>query len=163
MRLPGHIMVGSAIAVSFLDYENIFHIPALIMGGSFIIGNIWPDVWDRVMSLGSHALWEKIHRTFSHWIWLYFIGLAVLIFLPQFFVVEVAIFFLAGCVTHCLVDLFSPSGVPFISPFGERVSFNLIRNRSFLEIILPIMLLSLVILIKFPLIRSATQILVDRF
>jgi uncharacterized membrane protein len=70
-------MVGSAIAVSFLDYENIFHIPALIMGGSFIIGNIWPDVWDRVMSLGSHALWEKIHRTFSHWIWLYFIGLDI--------------------------------------------------------------------------------------
>jgi hypothetical protein len=43
------------------------------------------------------------------------------------------------------------------------VSFNLIRNRSFLEVILPIMLLSLVILIKFPLIRSATQIFVDKF
>lgn len=163
MRLFGHTIIGTSIAISFLDEKNVFNIYTLILCGTYIIGNIFPDYFDRVLSLGNHEFWRKIHRTFSHWIWFYFLILSILIFQTKNYTSDLAIFFLAGCVTHCIVDLFSPSGVPFLSPFGERVSLNLVKNRSLLEVILPIVLISLVILMKLPFMGTVSHLFLDNF
>lgn len=75
------------------------------------------------------------HRTLTHWppFWL---GITLLIWLiwrqsTHFFIfaaTSVGLGFCAAGWLHLAMDIMTPSGIPLVTPFGARTSFNLYKS-----------------------------------
>jgi membrane-bound metal-dependent hydrolase YbcI (DUF457 family) len=126
MTLRSHGLAGIIFPVFFLNPLN-----DMVVYVAFVIGNLMPDLLDNLFSLGSHKIWGKIHRKFSHW-WVIYV---ILIALYKFDILQGAIgliifWFSLGCLSHLLLDLFTKSGIPMIHPFknSKTIGIRIIRT-----------------------------------
>jgi membrane-bound metal-dependent hydrolase YbcI (DUF457 family) len=90
-------------------------------------GGIFPDLFDRLVSLGSKTLWRTAHRKLSHWPWPYLAGTILLQGPAQIFVF--------GALLHCVLDALTPTGIPLGHPMGGKWKrgLGLIKTGSYLE------------------------------
>lgn len=121
MRGPGHHITGLAaggLVSSSFGPESLVLVAAAWAGGTA------PD-WMELRIFGRRLI---PHRRITHWLggWL-----ALAIFMLYAGITNpVALGFVVGCLTHCLVDLPNPTGVPLFHPW-ERTSLNWWRSGDY--------------------------------
>jgi len=126
----GHHLVCTACVGAAVNLEM-----AAFVG--IMAGGVFPDALDSMVSGGSQFLWRAIHRTLSHWPYLYLAPIVPLVFfwgqLPLLFA-QAILWFLVGSLVHLAGDMLTPSGVP-VSPVSLKNTFSLhwFRTGSFKE------------------------------
>lgn len=144
MRVRTHLLTGFSIGIAFS--------PNIITTMIAIIGAAFPDFLDKIFSFGNYQRWQKIHRTWSHNVFYWiccFIILYVSIYGTDFtqsffpilkttsFIRISIIFFCFGVLSHILLDMLTPMGIPWF-PFGNnhRFSLKMIKVQSIFDIAL---------------------------
>ena len=91
-------------------------------------GGLFPDAFDKIVSLGIRNLWLGAHRKLSHWPWPYLAGTFLLHGPYQIFVF--------GALLHCVLDALTPTGIPLVHPLGGkwRRGLGLIKTGSYMEV-----------------------------
>jgi len=103
--------------------------PVLAVG--VLLGSSFPDITEIVSFFGRRRLSLIPHRTITHWAPFYLIAwFAVNAFASKipWWSLDLVHGICMASVLHILLDLFSPTGVPIVSPFGGRVSFGFNRG-----------------------------------
>lgn len=121
MRGPGHHLTGLAAGALITPTVGP---EALAMVGAAWVGGTAPD-WMELRIFGRRLI---PHRRITHWLggWL-----ALAIFMLHAGISNpIALGFVAGALTHCLVDLPNPTGVPLFHPW-ERTSLNWWRSGNY--------------------------------
>jgi membrane-bound metal-dependent hydrolase YbcI (DUF457 family) len=123
MSKGGHLITAAVIAYAM--YERT---ASPVLAVATVAASSFPDVIEIVNFTGGRRLSLIPHRTITHWFPLYIaIWIATLALtsrIPLWGVNMIHGICLASTL-HIFMDLFSPCGVPILTPFGRRVSFGL--------------------------------------
>lgn len=127
MKFKNHFVANAALSI-------LFNLPLLPFLG-FMAGSTLPDTLDKVFSVGDRELWKRIHRTLSHWPWLYVAGVAIVILSGgDGEVGSMALWACLGSLAHLALDVLTPMGIPvFPWSLRKRRSIRLFRTGSFWE------------------------------
>lgn len=127
MKFTSHKAISSSAAILLgFDIAGIITVA---------IGGVLPDIIDKWISGGSEIVWNRVHRTISHW-WL---SWATVLFLnytysPEFLFglpfQEIVFNLSFGCLLHILCDGITTGGVPFINPFKQSIGVRLFHTGS---------------------------------
>lgn len=128
MKIISHEAIGASAAV-LMNFD-------LVGIGAVTVGAILPDMADVVLAGRNRELWEKIHRTVSHW-WVLWVALAFVTFsvnLGGYYINYIAFCLCIGAIIHLACDLLTPMGLPILNPFKQGgLSLNFIRTGSLQE------------------------------
>lgn len=123
MKFKSHFIANASIA-AMLDL-------GLVPLVGFMVGSTLPDVLDKVFSAGDRKLWERIHRTLSHWPWAYAAFAVFAFFTAGGDMGEAAGWVCVGALVHLVLDFMTPMGIPvFPWSLGKRRSLRLVRTGS---------------------------------
>jgi len=124
MTGPGHHATGffSGVIAASICYK-LLGLPFLISISSLplaIWGSLFPDSIESFMGFR----WFR-HRTISHWVPLWLLGLVAALYLPVTSPLGSAIQaglvgFTVGGLTHLIFDWPNPLGIPFLTPYRRH-------------------------------------------
>lgn len=126
MRKAGHTMVGVGVALATSAFQPDYFSMALVSAGA-IAGASAPD-WLEI-SRGEYkgGRWHRVsvipHRTITHWVPLWVIGLFLAVFSRN----PLLLGFMLSGLAHLLTDFPNPMGVPVVHPW-KRVSLRWWRS-----------------------------------
>lgn len=163
MGKTGHHLTGAGTGVLIgtflvmLGYPLIYCIGAIISGWA---GGTAPD-WLEIAraqktNLNNYERKSLIpHRTITHWWPIWIIPLSFLVFevfythesFEGLFISFLIISFIFGALTHLLMDVPNPMGIPIKLPFKKyRYSLHLWNSGNFMEVPFALVYLSLTVL-----------------
>ncbi len=128
-----------ALSGSSADVPLAVIVFALLFGG--MIGSSLPDVAEFFLSprIFGQRYRTIPHRTLTHWpgLWILIAGLGY-VFMDDSDSLMNAVGWLlcgasVGAVFHLLMDFFTPTGIPLLTPFGKHYSVTLYRVHSVAE------------------------------
>ncbi|MCD8491556.1 MAG: metal-dependent hydrolase [Geovibrio sp.] len=127
MKFTSHKAINGSVAV-FLGFD--------LMGiVTMTLGSVLPDIIDKALSGNSEIVWDRVHRTLSHWwiIWaliLYFSHRNSDIFVLSMPVFKIVSHLAFGSLLHILCDSMTLGGVPLFNPFRQSFGLRLFHTGS---------------------------------
>jgi membrane-bound metal-dependent hydrolase YbcI (DUF457 family) len=152
MQKMTHLLSGIALGAAFA--------PNAALAAVAVAGALCPDALDRMVALGSHERWSRIHRTWSHNVAYWALAaMAASLLRPgtrlpwgravpdPFHLTQaqmdgiglVLIFFLAGVFAHLALDWLTPMGVPahlFDNTSRIRLGKGVVKTGSLADTLL---------------------------
>jgi membrane-bound metal-dependent hydrolase YbcI (DUF457 family) len=122
----GHLACGAAVAYT------IYHVtkdPVLAL--AILPGSLFPDFGEGVIGYAGEERLSLIpHRTLTHSIWIYALAILAAHFWLTGLTAALVTGVSAGAILHLALDVFSPMGIPLLSPFGARTSIGPFANNE---------------------------------
>lgn len=120
MSKNGHLV--TALSLAYVTFERT-HDPFLPLAIAAFAS--FPDYSEGVTWSNNQRTSVIPHRTFTHWLPLYAIILALVYFLSApWWVRDIVGGVCMASILHIVVDMFSPMGCPVANPLGPRTSFG---------------------------------------
>lgn len=134
MNKAGHHITSVALAVAawpVLSTHGPVDAAAAALG--MVAGASAPDWLEGAIWVGNSRLSLLPHRTLTHWPVLWLLAALALFFVSLPLPRMLGYGFVAGSLAHILMDLGTPTGIPLLSPFGQRTSAMLYRAGTVRE------------------------------
>lgn len=135
-HITAGILTGGFLIMHFPEFE-VYNIAASFIGAIILDIDEPKSYIGRKIKILSHIIKFILdHRGLIHSIPGTFILSFIFYLIVNFYSLaySLVLFFLVGCITHLILDLFSDDGVPLFYPFiKKRYSIKIFKTRGFLE------------------------------
>jgi inner membrane protein len=139
MKGVTHIATGAVSGILLAELLSVTAMEALPITAATIVGGLLPDIdictskLGKVIAPASFVIQHTIgHRTIFHGLFLYLAAFVTLtLSIPGGW--EWWLAGLIGVVTHLLLDILNPAGVPLFWPWPRRFSLRLCKSGGLID------------------------------